>query len=158
MSIKTKVMMLLAAGLTTAVVVPSGSAAGADEATTIARGCERQFHSAVQAYVRTTDRRDADAFAALLHNDFTGIFPDGEVLSGKKAGMDFFREFFADPSWTQTFTPVRTTVQGCNSGFVLFDSTYTQPGVSVHMVIGLSWTRERGKWLVIQDQNTAVAD
>jgi uncharacterized protein (TIGR02246 family) len=157
-SFKTMKVLLLGAALTAAVVLPVGSSASADDVTSATRGCEREFRSAVQAYVRTTDRRDADAFGALLHRDFTGIFPDGEVLAGKDEGLAFFREFFADPSWTQTFTPLRTTVQGCGTGFVLFDSVYEQPGARVHMVIGLSWTRERGRWLVVHDQNTQVAE
>lgn len=156
MSIKTTIVMLLGAVLATVAVLPAGSAAGAEpsKASVSARGCERQFDAAVRAYVRMTDRRDADGFGALLHDDFTGIFPDGEVLAGKDEAMEFFRGFFADPSWTQTFTTLRSTVQGCNTGFVLFDSIYEQPGVRVHLVIGVSWTREHGRWLVVQDQNT----
>ena len=117
-------------------------------------GCERDFDRAVAAYVETTDERDVDGFAALLHDDVTAIFANGGVLYGKDQTMGFIEPFFETPGWTQTFTELTRHVEGCKSGFVLFDSAYTEAGTEVPMVIGLTFTRERGRWLVLQNQDS----
>ena len=118
-------------------------------------GCERSFDRAVDAYVETTDERDADGFAALLHEDVTAIFANGGVLYGKDQTMGFIEPFFEAPGWTQTFDELTRHVEGCRSGFVLFDSVYTEDGTEVPLVIGLTFTRERGRWLVLQNQDSS---
>ena len=119
------------------------------------RSCEREFDRAVAAYVETTDERDADGFAALLHDDVTAIFANGGVLYGKDQTMAFIEPFFETPGWTQTFTELTRHVEGCKSGFVLFDSVYSEAGTDVPLVIGLTFTREQGRWLVLQNQDSS---
>lgn len=118
------------------------------------RGCERDFDRAVRAYVETTDERDVDGFARLLHDDVTAIFANGGVLYGKEQTMGFIEPFFGTPGWTQTFEELTRHVDGCRSGFVLFDSVYTEGSAVVPMVIGLTFTRERGRWLVLHNQDS----
>ncbi|MGC4894635.1 nuclear transport factor 2 family protein [Micromonospora sp. DT31] len=120
-------------------------------------GCQATFDRAVQAYVDTMVRRDLTGFAALLHPDVTVVFAsDGQVLDGKRETVDWLAGFFADPSWTQSFTVAKRTVSGCRSGFVLFDSVYAEPGgnVRVPLLIGVSFTHEHGRWLVVQNQDS----
>jgi len=121
-------------------------------------GCERQFHEAVREYVETTDDRDAEGFNALLHPDITAILPGGIVFAGKEETAAFIDQFFARTDWTQSLTVRRTTVDGCATAFVLFDSVYAEPasGYRDDLVIGITWTREHGRWLVLHDQNTVV--
>ena len=119
------------------------------------RGCERALDSAIQAYVDTTDARDAEGFADLLHPEVTAIFADGEVLLGRDATMAFIGPFFAAPGWTQTFDEVARQVEGCSTGFVLFDSVYTQGDTVVPVVIGLTFTRVDGEWLVLHNQDSS---
>ena len=118
-------------------------------------GCERSFDRAVTAYVETTDERDADGFAALLYDDVTAVFANGGVLYGKDETMGFIEPFFEAPGWTQTFDELIRHVEGCRSGFVLFDSVYSEDGTDVPLVIGLTFTRERGRWLVLQNQDSS---
>lgn len=89
--------------------------------------CAAQFNQAVRAYVKTTQTRNARGFNALLDQDATVIFANGGVLSGKKEVAAFITGFFADPGWTQTFTKLHQHVEGCRTGFVLFDSIYSVP-------------------------------
>ncbi|MGS2616449.1 nuclear transport factor 2 family protein [Micromonospora sp. LZ34] len=145
----------LAAGLLA--TAPAAAAAPVSDDAAAHRGCERAFDRAVQAYVDTTARRDLDGFAALLHPDVTAIFAsDGEVLDGKAATVEWMRGFFADDSWTQSFHIAKRTVVGCRTGFVLFDSVYAVPatGTRVPLLIGLSYTYEHGRWLVLQNQDS----
>lgn len=120
------------------------------------RFCARQFDRAMSAYVRTTERRDARGFNALLAPDTTVIFANGGVLRGKHEVAEFITDFFTDPGWTQTFKPLTRHVEGCRSGFVLFDSVYSVPAehrVSP-LVIGVTFTYQHGRWLVLHNQDS----
>jgi SnoaL-like protein len=153
-------VLLVAALLGLGVAVPA-SASPAGHATpttptTSAPQCARQFDRAVAAYVRTTDRRDAAGFNALLHPDVTIIFANGGVLAGKPDSAAFIDDFFADPGWTQTFHELRRSVQGCRTGFVLFDSVYAVPAQNrtAPLVIGVTFTYAHGTWLVLHNQDS----
>jgi len=145
-----------AAGLLIAAIAALGSAAAPASAGT--QGCGRQLDAAVHRYVATTDRRDADGFNALLHRDVTGVLPGGTVFAGKTDMAGFITRFFARTDWTQTFELRRTTRSGCSTAYVLFDSVYAEPeaGYRQELAIGVTWTREYGRWLVVADQNTEV--
>ena len=131
--------------------VPASSFASAS-----ARRCARQFDAAVQAYMSTTQRRDATGFNALLHPDVTIIFANGSLLVGKRDSAAWIRDFFADPGWTQSFTELRRQVEGCRTGFVLFDSVYAVPAEnrSSPLVIGVTFTYAHGTWLVLHNQDS----
>lgn len=152
-------MRILAIGLVAAAVVLGTSAAASAEptATETASGCGRQFDDAVQTYLRTTDDRDAAGFNALLHNDVTGTLPGGYVFNGKAEMAAFIDRFFARTDWTQTFDLKRRDAD-CQTGYVLFESVYAEPaaGFAQTLMIGVTWTREHGRWLVLADQNTVV--
>ena len=132
--------------------------APASAATGGGAGCARQFDAAVGRYLSTTDDRDAAAFNRLLHEDVVGILPGGTVFTGKAELAGFIDSFFARTDWTQTFSLRHKAVDGCSTGFVLFDSVYAEPAAGYHqqLAIGLTWTRENGRWLVLADQNTEV--
>jgi uncharacterized protein (TIGR02246 family) len=155
MSLRTRIiatglaLVAAAGGATAATAAPSATASGT--------GCARQFAAAVDTYVRTTDDRDARGFNALLHRDVTGVLPGGAVFSGKREMASFIDGFFARTDWTQTFAEKRRSAD-CDTGFVLFESVYAEPaaGFSQSLMIGITWTREHGRWLVLADQNTEV--
>ncbi|MFD9911025.1 YybH family protein [Streptomyces sp. NPDC059063] len=136
------------------------SGSGTEASGAEVRRCAAQFGSAVRAYVDATRDRDTERYERLVHDGYTIVFADGEVREGKADSMEFIREFFADTGWNQTFQETRRVVSGCRTGFVLFDSVYTRPadGYRAHLVIGLSFTREHGRWLVLHDQNSRLAD
>ena len=118
--------------------------------------CAAQFDHAVRAYVTTTQTRNAPGFNALLDQDATVVFANGGVLAGKKQVAAFITDFFADPGWTQTFTKLHQHVEGCRTGFVLFDSVYSVPTdhrVSP-LVIGVTFTYRNGRWLVLHNQDS----
>jgi uncharacterized protein (TIGR02246 family) len=120
------------------------------------RMCAKSFDRAVDAYVQTTYDRDADGFAAVLHDDVTAIFATGDVLYGKDQTMGFIEPFFANPAWTQTFDELTREVRGCSTGFVLFDSVFT-PSAGAEpepLVIGVTFVFERGRWLALHNQDS----
>ncbi len=118
--------------------------------------CQRSFAGAVEDYRQTTFDKDADGFNDLLHPDVSAIFADGSTLLGKDATAGFIDSFFADEEWTQTLDVVHTAVDGCRSGFALFDSVYT-PSPSddgVPLAIGVTFTFQSGEWLVLHNQDS----
>lgn len=120
------------------------------------RACARQFDKTVQQYIDTTHARDARGFGRLLHPRIVVVFRPGDVLYGKRDTMAFIRDFFADPNWTQTFRVVTTSVEGCKTAFVLFDSVYTETGQApLPLTIGVSFTRHHGRWLAIHNQDSS---
>jgi uncharacterized protein (TIGR02246 family) len=149
-----------AAVLAAAALVVLGPAASAAPSAPSqgAPGCGRQLDHAVHRYVATTGDRDAAGFNALLHRDVTGTLPGGTVFAGKAEMAGFIDGFFARTDWTQSFQLTRRTVSGCSTAYVLFDSVYAEPaaGFRQELAIGLTWTREHGRWLVLADQNTEV--
>lgn len=148
--------LFLAAGLALAALTVIGPTAAATPHQPA--GCGRQLDAAVDRYVATTTDRDADGFNALLHRDVTGTLPGGAVFAGKAELAGFIDRFFARTDWTQSFELRRTSVSGCATAYVLFDSVYAEPaaGFSQQLAIGVTWTREHGRWLVLADQNTEV--
>ena len=150
MSLRTRIVAI---GL--ALAAAGGGTAAA--ATSESAQCGRSFDAAVATYVRTTDDRDARGFNALLHRDVTGVLPGGAVFSGKRELAAFIDGFFARTDWTQTFAEQRRSAD-CATGYVLYESVYAEPaaGFSQTLMIGLTWTREHGRWLVLADQNTEV--
>ena len=153
--------LVAAACLTLA--VPGGAAAATGGGTRApgtgthqAAACARALDRAERQYVRTTERRDAPGFNALLDRDVTLILRQGEVYDGKAEFAAFIEEFFADPSWTQTFTVRKKVVKDCSTAFVLYDSRFRDPddGVDLQLVIGLSFVRRDGRWLVLHNQDS----
>jgi uncharacterized protein (TIGR02246 family) len=119
------------------------------------RACARQFDETVQRYVSTTQARDVRGFASVLDRRVVLVFRPGDVLYGKRETMAFIRDFFADPSWTQTFRVITTTVDDCRTAFVLFDSVYSAPGSDpLPLVIGVSFTYHGGRWLAVHNQDS----
>ena len=120
------------------------------------RGCERKLRTAIEDYRVTTFEKDADGFNALLAKDVTVVLAEGTTLVGKKATSAFVDGFFANPEWTQTLDVVRTTRHHCQTGFVLFDSvlTMTPGGTPEPLAIGVTFTYEHGRWLVLHNQDS----
>jgi len=155
MSLRTRIV---AVGLALAAIGGATVAGSAAAAGHPGNGCGRQFDSALSSYLHTTDARDSSGFNALLHRDVVGVLPGGTVFDGKKAMAGFITTFFARTDWTQTFVLKRKVVSDCESGYALYESVYAEPaaGYRQKLMIGLTWTREHGRWLVLADQNTEV--
>jgi ketosteroid isomerase-like protein len=146
-----------------ALAVPGGAAAAKGSGTSAesaradrAARCARDLDRAERQYVRTTERRDADGFNALLDREVTLVLRQGEVYDGKAEFAAFIEEFFADPTWTQTFALRKKVVKGCSTAFVLYDSRFRDPddGVDLQLVIGLSFVHRDGRWLVLHNQDS----
>lgn len=138
-------------------------AAPAPAATSASVGCTRQLEAAVQTHLNAITNRDLDAYAATLHDDIVLILPNGSRIEGKDAVVALHEELFADTSWRQDFLDVQSQTFGCKTAwtrveynYIVFNPDGTELG-RAHSLFTLSWTREKGKWRVIADQNTRIS-
>lgn len=116
--------------------------------------------AAIGRHLDTITGRDLDGYAATLHDDVVLVLPTGTTFTGKAAVVDFHREFFADPDWTQDLTE-RTTTVGEHTARALFEADYrdVDPAgepVRTRYLVGLVFARAGGEWLLLHDQCTPV--
>jgi uncharacterized protein (TIGR02246 family) len=161
---RTRTALAAASALAAAVVVGVPATASSDGATTTAKaaGCERSLRATLATHLQSVQDRDLQAMAPTVDERVTLIFPSGTVLRGKDAFLGFHEEWFADPTWRQDATVTDVNVWGCSTAWALIryqmvqlnpDGTETKGTPSY---FALSWTRERGRWQVVADQNTAI--
>lgn len=129
-----------------------------------ARACERSLRATLQTHLDAITERDLAALAPTVHDDMVLIFPSGSMRVGKEAFMDFHRDWFADPLWAEPYEIADVNVFGCQSAWTLIDYRYQELNEagevidSSHAYFSLTWTRERGRWLAVADQNTPLPD
>lgn len=149
-----------ALSLVALVAVPAGGPLAQEGRAT---GCEKQFEKALDTHLTAIDERDLEALAPTVDEDVVLIFPSGRTLYGKEAFMDFHEGWFASSTpWTQDNTVTHTNVEGCRTAWSSVDyvyRTYDADGNVVtesHNMFALTWTRDRGQWVVVADQNTKL--
>lgn len=113
---------------------------------------------AIKHHVEAITGRDLDVYAATLHDDVLLILPTGTSFVGKDAVVDFHREFFADPDWTQDLTEKVVTV-GEHTARALYEVDYTDVDrtgapVRTQFLVGLVFARVGAEWLLLHDQCT----
>jgi uncharacterized protein (TIGR02246 family) len=116
--------------------------------------------AAIDRHLATITRRDLDGYAATLHDDVVVVLPTGRTLTGRADVVDFHREFFADPDWTQDLVE-RTTTVGEHVARALFEADYRDvdaAGAPVHTryLVGFVFVRVGAEWLLLHDQCTPV--
>lgn len=118
------------------------------------------FTTAVHAHLEAIQRRDLETYAASLSDGpLTLVMPNGKLLRGREAILEFHRDWFADRDWIWTPRSVETH-EGPGAGTALCDVLYRdvdrsgQP-TEQQLWVTLSFVREGGLWRLVHDQNTA---
>jgi uncharacterized protein (TIGR02246 family) len=117
--------------------------------------------AAVERHLAAVTNRDLDDYLATVHDDVTLVMLNGRVIEGRPAAGDFHREWFADPDWSWRLTPLRSTSAG-DTGVALVAVDYDDldgagKPYSLSYLLGLTFTRQDGTWLLLHDQNTATS-
>jgi|SRR4051812_5434970 uncharacterized protein (TIGR02246 family) len=128
---------------------------GNEHATT---GNETAFAAAVQRHLAAVTERDLDSYIETVHDDVSLVLLDGRLVEGRTAVAALHRDWFADPDWSWQLTPLRTGTAG-DTGVALFAVGYDdvdQNGkpYTTRYLLGLTFTRTDGGWLLVHDQNT----
>jgi len=150
---KTKHKMTLAlASLLFAVPVLAAEASG--EAT----GCAAQFEVAQKMDMESFRDYDADTFRAGHTDDAVTVFASGYTVIGVDAIMNALRGHFANREAIWEWTEKYRSVQGCDTAYILYQTTYSIPriGYAARALVGVTYTHDGNKWLAVADQNTAL--
>lgn len=100
--------------------------------------------------------RDLDGYAATLHDDVIVVLPNGSLIQGRDAVLDFHREWFKDLDWSQEMSMVsvvetETTLVG------VYEADYRDGPLHKRNLVSLVFTLVDGSWLLLHDQNTPLA-
>jgi uncharacterized protein (TIGR02246 family) len=120
-----------------------------------------QFTEAVDRHLAAVTGRDLEGYRATLHPDVSLVMLDGRLLAGRDAVLDLHRAWFGDPDWSWTLTPVRSAVAG-ETGVAVYAVAYHdldadgQP-YELSYLLGLTFVRVDGAWLLLHDQNTRTS-
>lgn len=157
-----KVALLGAALVAVAAVAGPAVAAEGEVAAAPAEGnavgCAEQFEAAITEDMTTFGNFDREAWRAVHHVNAVSIFGSGRVVQGRDAIVDILKGHFDARNATWDYTELYRHVEGCKSGYVLYDTTYAIPSIGFvqRAIVGVTYVREHGKWLVIADQNTVI--
>lgn len=141
------------------VAVPAAASPDAADTagTGTATGCARQFDDAVKRFDDAFLGKRLDEFVAHYHKNATTIGTSGRVTTTKDQIRQNFAGLF-ELDFTATFPTIKKNVEGCRTGVIVSDFTLDIPSLNfhAHFVNSLTWTREHGRWQVLNDQNTPV--
>ena len=120
-----------------------------------------EFAEAVERHLAAVRERDLDGFLATVHDDVSVVLVNGRLVEGREAVAAFHRDWFADPDWSWSLSPVRLRTAG-DTGVALFAVDYRdldgngQP-YELRYLLSLSFARQDGgAWLLLHDQNTST--
>ena len=147
----------LTAALTTAVPIVEKISAGAEGETSRHRSCDQKFDQAQRQDMESFRDYDAEAFREVHHPDAVSVFAVGEVAIGRDAIMEALAPYFEARVARWSWTEITRSVEGCRTGVIVYRTLIERPGLSRHAINTVTYTFDRGRWLVISDQGTEVS-
>ncbi|MEU1885440.1 nuclear transport factor 2 family protein [Micromonospora sp. WMMD987] len=116
-------------------------------------GCERCVAELTEAgddFVGAFAKRDYERFIGhFIGPNATGLGADGTVGMNRDAWGRILREYFEEPTWTLTVTPIKTVVQQCVSGQILEVVRFDSAEMTITFVHATCWLRDHGTWKVV---------
>ena len=116
-------------------------------------GCARcvvELTEAGHDFVEAFAKRDYDRFIGhFIGANATGLGADGTVGMNRDAWGRILREYFEEPTWTLTVTPIKTVVQQCVSGQILEVIRFDSAEQTITFVHATCWLRDHGAWKVV---------
>lgn len=146
-----RLVSALAVALAALSVTPMAMAADA-------AGCAGQFEEAQRIDMESFRDYDAQTFRDGHVNEAVTVFASGAVRHGIDAIMAALDGHFTQREAVWSWTELFRIVDGCNSAFILYDTTYVIPssGFYQHALTGVTYTHRGNKWLAVADQGTLL--
>ncbi|MFF5296447.1 YybH family protein [Paractinoplanes globisporus] len=118
------------------------------------------FTGAVEQHLAAVAARDLPAYLATVRDDVSLILLNGRLLRGREAVAGLHQDWFADPDWSWTLSPVHSAVAG-DTGVAVFEVDYDDldgdgKPYSTRYLLSLTFTRDSEGWRLLHDQNTAL--
>lgn len=115
------------------------------------------FPHALLEHLAAIAARDIDVFARSIHPRVRLVGSDGTVREGAEAAIEAHRAWFADPQWSIEFAPLFLEHQG-ECCWSLVRARFEQAETSKTFLLFLLFVRENGRWLLVYDQGTDLAE
>lgn len=119
--------------------------------------CAAKFDRAQRQDMESFRDYDAEAFRDVHHRDAVSVFAVGEVAVGRDAIMEALAPYFEAKVAKWRWTEITRSVQGCRTAVIVYRTLIERPGLARHALNTVTYTYERGRWLVLSDQGTEVA-
>ena len=120
------------------------------------------FDDALRLHIEAVRSRDLAALEPTLTrgDELILIFPNGSITRSKAEYLAFHREWFAETSWTMTFTTEWTRVSGETAQALLStryrDTTADGAAIDNRGLLLMTFELQDGAWRLVTDQNTRV--
>ncbi len=123
-----------------------------------AAGCARQFEVAQRIDMESFRDYDAEAFRAIHDDDAITIFASGHSFVGIDTIMSVLGSHFRNREAVWSWTERYRSVDGCNTAYILYETTYAIPriGLVQRALTGVTYTHVGGAWLAVADQGTPL--
>lgn len=137
---------------------PQLAQASEDAPPGLQRYCERLFDTAQRIDMESFRDYDAAAFRDIHTADAVTIFASGAYRVGIDAIMAALAGHFQGREAIWQWTELHREVKGCETAFIIYDTTYSLPSAGFHQRarIGVTYTFEHGRWLAVFDQSTLL--
>jgi hypothetical protein len=154
---KTPTIRLALAGVLLAATAAASTATEADAVATAA-GCARQFEEAQRIDMESFRDFDEATWLAGHHPEAITIFASGARRQGIDAIAAALHPHFVNKNAVWSWTELYRFVDGCSTGFILYDATYDIPSIGFHQrtLTTVTYVHQGGKWLSIADQGTLL--
>jgi len=148
----TPIPLAMAALFAASAAVSSAAAAGN------ATGCARQFDEAQRIDMESFRDFDEPTWLAGHHLEAITIFASGARRQGLDAIAATLHGHFVNKNAVWSWTELYRFVDGCSTGYILYDTTYDIPSIGFHQraLTSVTYIHQGGKWLSIADQGTLL--
>lgn len=148
-------LTLASALLAASAVVPCASAA---DPVRTAAGCAREFEEAQRVDMESFRDFDEPTWLAGHHPEAITIFASGARRQGIDAIAAALHPHFVNKTAVWSWIELYRFVDGCSTGYILYDATYDIPSIGFHQraLTSVTYIHDGGKWLSIADQGTLL--
>jgi hypothetical protein len=144
--------------LAVALLALAASSGATAQGTAEAAGCARQFDEAQRVDMESFRDFDEATWLAGHHPEAITIFASGARRQGIDAIAATMHSHFVNKVAVWGWTELYRFVDGCSTGYILYDATYDIPSIGFHQraLTSVTYIHQNGKWLSIADQGTLL--
>ncbi|GAB3425549.1 YybH family protein [Flindersiella endophytica] len=138
----------------------SSSAEAASETGGGSSSCAAELDRTIQRFTTTLLGRDLEGYLRLWTDDAVLTLNSGKIIVGKAAIRDFYAGLMGVPGWTETFDEVSRKIYDYHTAYVVDNVLFENPdsGVRSPLAVSLTLTRVNGRWMVVGEHITGVAE
>ena len=130
----------------------------AAEGNATAAGCARQFEEAQRIDMESFRDFDEATWLAGHHPEAITIFASGARRQGIDSIAATMHSHFVNKVAVWSWIELYRFVDGCSTGYILYDATYDIPSIGFHQraLTSVTYIHQGGRWVSIADQGTLL--